>query len=307
MSEILEVRERPQLRHPVLLAGFEGWGNAGEAASSAVEFLLGEAWPAPCAVVDADACFDFTDRRPVTRRGTRGEWEIVFPKLAVYALPRPKATRDLLLILGPEPNLRWTAVSRELASFAKSCGVDLFLTLGGYIGPISHRRADVNCRTLQPSLEVALSQMGALDTSYEGPTAYQTALLHAANHLGLPAASLWVASPPYIQGPNPLAVLTLLETADRLAKLELDLTTVKARSKDWVSHLDAIIMSNPNLASKLDHLVDVGEVEPTEQTEASESRKEGMEGELPSGSALVEELERFLRDMRRPPEGEQNL
>ncbi len=305
MSEVLEIREQPQLRNPVLLAGFEGWGNAGEAASSAIEFLLGDVWPVPCAVADSDACFDYTDRRPITRRSTCGEWELVLPKLACYALPRPEADRDLLLVLGSEPNLRWAALSRELAAFAQSCGVELCITLGGFIGPTSHRRAEVNCRTLDAPLDIALSKLGALDTPYEGPTAYQTSLLHATHHLGIPAASLWVGSPPYIQGPNPLAILALLEKADQLGSLELDLSALRTRSQDWIQHLDAIIMSNPNLAAKLDHLVDLEDAESPESPETSPGRKEGAEGELPSGSALVEELERFLRDMRRPPEGEQ--
>src|SRR5262245_49136523 len=100
MAGILEIRERSPLRRPVLVAGFAGWGNAGAASTGAVEYLLGEPKPAPCAVADPDACFDFTVARPTTTRGGPDGWQLTLPTLACYAVARPGAPRDLLLVVG---------------------------------------------------------------------------------------------------------------------------------------------------------------------------------------------------------------
>jgi proteasome assembly chaperone (PAC2) family protein len=309
MSELLEIRRRPWLNNPVLVAAFDGWGNAGESATEALDYLLGDPKPEPCAVISTEECFDLTSTRPVTKRGPAGDWRLILPTLACYPVRRPNMACDLLVFTGPEPTFRWVSLSRELAAFAIDCRVQLFLTFGAFIGPTSHRHAEITGRTLNPTLSESLGQLGALDTSYEGPTAAQTALLHAAHEAGLPAASLWVASAPYIQGSNPRAALALLEMADSLGNLGLDLTNMRGRSAGWVRRLDAALANNPNLAAQLGQLVDLGDgiAAPATEPDNDEAKAEDkVEGELPSGSDLVEELERFLRGQKRPPEEPQS-
>lgn len=304
MAAILEIRDRPPLRRPVMLAGFNGWGNAGGAAMGSIEYLLNQATPRPdpCAVADPDACFDFTVARPTTRRGEPDGWILTLPSLACYAVPRPEAERDLLLVMGPEPSFRWTSLASELASFAAGLDVQLVLTLGGFVGPVSHRSGSVVRRTLHAPLDVALAELGVTDTAYEGPTAFQTAVLHGAHEQHLPAASLWVAAAPYVQGPNPRATLALLETVNRLAELGLNLDRLRAQVTDWMRQLDDTLDSNPTLKAQLSRMIDLGEDAPLAADSPRERSPE--EGELPSGSALVEELEKFLRQMQQPPEGE---
>ena len=297
MPEILDIRERPRLRRPLVVAGFTGWGNAGAASTGAIEYVLGDPRPAPCAVADADACFDFTVARPMSARGGPDGWRLILPTLGCYAVPRPTASRDLLLVLGPEPNFHWTALVRELATYFADCRAELVITLGGFVGPVSHRRADVVRRTLHTPLDVTLARLGVGETGYEGPTAFQTALLHAAHEQGLPAVSLWVAAPPYVQGPSPRVALALLEIVERLAEIDLNLGRLRARSTDWIQQLDAALASNPKLAAQVSQVVDLNDPPPTEP-EAREQPPEGSVADLPSGEALVEELERFLNRRR---------
>src|SRR5262249_28849641 len=150
--------ERPELRHPILVAGFAGWGNAGAASTGAVEYLLGEPRPEPSATADPDLCFDFTVARPTTTRGGPDGWQLILPRLAAYAVRRPEAPRDLLVILGPEPTFRWNALATALTSFAAACGVETAFTLGGFVGAVSHRRAPLARRTLHAPLGVALAE-----------------------------------------------------------------------------------------------------------------------------------------------------
>src|SRR5437764_7379838 len=188
------------LRRPVLLAGFGGWGDAGSAASIALRHVLGDPAPPASAMLDPSACYDFTVARPLsTRSSDGGRWSLEYPKVAFYPVRVPKAERDLLILLGPEPHFRWPELAPAIISYARAAGVESVLTLGAYVGPVTHRSAPVVRRSLDSELDERLAALDMDDTEYEGPTAFVTALLHAAAAGGIAAASLWVATPPYLQ------------------------------------------------------------------------------------------------------------
>lgn len=299
MPGILEIRERPRLRRPVLIAGFSGWGNGGQASAGAIDYLLGDPKPEPIAFADPDLCFDFTVARPTTSRGGRDGWRLTYPRFAVYTVARPDAPRDLMLVQGPEPNFRWAALSSAVATLAEDCGVEAGFPLGAFIGAVSHKRASLGRRTLNTALGEALAELGAAETQYEGPTAFQSALLHALHDHGIPAASIWVASAPYVQGRNPRAVLALLSAVNKVADIGIDLGRLRAETADWTRQLDGILKNRPELASQLRQMVDLDEAW-TKAEDESPAQRGADTGELPSGASLVEELERYLRQSQRP-------
>ena len=185
------------LRRPVLLAGFGGWGDAGSAASIALRHVLGDPAPPASAMVDPSACYDFTVARPLSTRSPDGRhWSLEYPKVAFYPVPMPDSERDLLVLLGPEPHFRWPELAPAIIEYARAAGVESMLTLGAYVGPVSHHNAPVVRRTLDAELGARLDESGAPRPTTRGPTAFATALLHAAAAKGVPAASLWVATPP---------------------------------------------------------------------------------------------------------------
>src|SRR5919202_2558268 len=158
------------LRRPILVAGFGGWGDAGSAASIALRHLLGETAPPASAMLDPSACYDFTVARPLTARSDDGEkWSLEYPKVAFYPVPVPEAQRDLLVLLGPEPHFRWPELAPAIVSYARASGADYVLTLGAYVGPVSHRTAPVVRRSLDPDLDAQLAALDLQDTEYEGP------------------------------------------------------------------------------------------------------------------------------------------
>src|SRR5919201_697185 len=211
------------LRPPILLAGFGGWGDAGSAASIALRHLLGDSAPPASAMIDPSACYDFTVARPLTTRAQDGgKWSLEYPKVAFYPLAMPHAERDLLVLLGPEPHFRWPELAPAIVSYARAAGIETVLTLGAYVGPVTHRMAPVVRRSLDAGLNTKLAALDFQDTEYEGPTAFVTALLHAAAAAGVPAASLWVATPPYLQAGNPVAALALLEATHKVTQLPID-------------------------------------------------------------------------------------
>lgn len=298
---VLRIASRPDLRRPVLLAAFGGWGDAGAAATGALGFLLGDPPPAPCAVVDPELCFDFTVERPITRRGADGRWRLDYPEIGLFPIHRPGSDRDLLIVRGPEPHTAWPTIARGLASFAADLGVETALTLGAFIGPVSHRRTPVVRRTPNATLDAWLASLGFEDTPYAGPTAFVTALLHALDDLAIPAASLWAASPAYLSAPNPAVSLALLEAAERVLDTRLEIGRLQGIATDFLRKVESALRANPEVADRLGRLI---ELEPIEEAatasgvDADAEPETGEPPELPSGRDLVEELERFLREQR---------
>src|SRR6266536_3623552 len=130
---VLRVAERPDLRQPIVLATFGGWGDVGTAATGALSYLLGDPLPATCATLDPEACFDFTVQRPITRRGADGRWRLDYPEIGLYPLRRPESEQDLLIVRGPEPHTAWPTLATSLAAFATDLGVETAITLGAFI------------------------------------------------------------------------------------------------------------------------------------------------------------------------------
>ncbi len=290
---ILRVRERPVLRRPYLLAAFGGWGDAGHGATGAIAYLLGDPPPPACATLDAEACFDFTVERPITRRGADGRWALDYPEIGLFAITRPEGDRDLLLLRGPEPHNNWPSIGRALATFAAEVGVETGLTLGAFIGAVSHRNIPLLRRTPNPALDARLAQLGIPDTPYAGPTAFVTALLHALNDQGVPTASIWAAAPPYLGSPNPALSLALLEGVERVAELSLGLGRLQGIATDFVRKVEAALRENPEAAERLGKLVELGAVDPPAEDEPIATPPD-----LPSGREVVEQLEQFLRESR---------
>ena len=300
MPELLHIQATPELNRPVLLAGFLGWANAGSASSGAIEYLLGEPRPEPCAEIDAERCFDQTVIRPVARKSKGAGWTLVSPTIRCYALRRPQDDRDLVLVLGPEPSLRWQTVARELAAFVADLGVDSALMLGAYIGAVSHRTQALSRRVLSQSLGRALQAQSIDETDYEGPTAFQTMFMHSLAQAGVEAGSLWIATPPYVQGANPRAALSLLSAAARALDVDLDLERLRRTSLEWTQRIDALLRSNPTLLNQLKAMApDAAVPEPP----AAPSPPEEPSQDLPSSDEIIADLERFLRGQQPPSTG----
>jgi proteasome assembly chaperone (PAC2) family protein len=301
------------------MAGFGGWGDAGSAASIALRHLLGERAPLPTAMVDPSACYDFTVARPITTRSSdRRRWILEYPKAAFYPVHLPTAQQDLIILLGPEPHFRWPELAPAIMAYARAAGVERVLTLGSYVGPVSHRTAPVAQRTLDTAFRRQLSRLDLHDTDYEGPTAFVTALLHAAGGIGVPAASLWVATPPYLQAGNPVAALALLEAAARATKLPLHMARLKEVADTFLRDVEAALEEHPELAEQLKEMLEAEAQGDEDEDEDEVGRQAHARWRapdpdrpppdappgLPTGKALVDAVERYLREARSDEEEE---
>lgn len=283
---IIDVRERPALRRPVLLAGFGGWGDAGGGATGAISYLLGDDEPAPIATFDPEQCYDLTVQRPVTMKDDHDRWTLVYPEIRISAVRRPQASRDLLLMSGPEPHMNWRAITRATAQFARELGVGELMTMGVFLGSVSHRSVSLVRRVLDPVLDAKLEEIGAIDTGYQGPTGFVTALVHGFGEAGIPSASIWSAAPIYLRAVNPAVALGLLEGVEKVLDLDLDLDSLRSRSIAFIREVDEMLASNPELANQLSNLIDLG------------PSPDDRQPDLPSGASLIESLEEYLKQQR---------
>ena len=271
---------RPHLDQPVLVAAFEGWNDAGDAASGAARWLR-DRWDAkPFADIDAEEFYDFTSTRPHVRL-TRGlEREIVWPVNQFSAATTPGA--DIVLLVGAEPQLRWRTFCAQVVSVATSLGVRMVVTLGALLADVAHSRPVSVIGTAYDADVV--HRLGLQQSTYEGPTGIVGVLHDACRRSGLASASLWAAVPTYVPGaPSPKATLALVERTGQLLELDVRPTDLEAAAEEYERQINELVSGDEETAAyvaQLEERYDRG----------------GDDDEAPSADSLIEEVERFLRE-----------
>ncbi|MFF5567410.1 PAC2 family protein [Streptomyces sp. NPDC012623] len=276
---MIELDGVPELVDPVMVAAFEGWNDAGDAASTAVAHLHREWKGEVFAALDAEDYYDFQVNRPtVYLEG--GQRKITWPttRLSVVRVGGEKP-RDLVLVRGIEPSMRWRSFCNELLGFAHELGVEMVVILGALLGDTPHTRP-VPVSGVTSDADLART-MDLEETRYEGPTGIVGILQEACTHAGVPAVSLWAAVPHYVsQPPNPKATLALLNRLEDLIGLRVPQGELAEDARAWQLGVDQLA------------------AEDTEVAEYVQSLEEARDtAELPeaSGEAIAREFERYLR------------
>jgi predicted ATP-grasp superfamily ATP-dependent carboligase len=272
-----------------MVCAFQGWNDAGEAASSAVSFLAGALSARRFARIDSEEFYDFQANRPCVRFGEDGAREIVWPTVEVFEALAPRAARDLVLVQGVEPSMRWRSFSANLIDLAEALGVQVVVSLGALLGDVPHTRpVAITGHASDPAL---VERLGMQASSYEGPTGI-VGILHAAcADAGLPSASLWAGVPHYVAAAaNPKAALALVRRVEGLIGVSVDASELEEASADYERQVERAVQSDPDIQAFVERLEQAVEVE--------ESSTESV----PSGDILAREFQRFLR--QRGPEGE---
>jgi proteasome assembly chaperone (PAC2) family protein len=291
----LEVAELPSLRSPVLVMAFAGWNDAGQAATSAVRFLL-ERWSAErFASIDPEEFFDFTNARPTIRLAPGQQREVEWPSNAFFYKADPALSRDFVLLLGTEPHLKWRAFTGAVLQVAQQCGVSLAIGLGALLSETPHSRSvPLTGFATESELAARLEQLRIVPTRYEGPTGIVGTIHDACRRQGLSAASLWAGVPHYLGATeNPKGAAALLHSLDILLGLGLDFQRLERAVSDFESEVARAIASNPQIAAYVQELERRFDALPEEEAAASTAG-----ADLPSGDILIEELEEFLKDRR---------
>ncbi len=290
MSDELRIERRPVLRRPALVCAFRGWNDGGQGASLAGSYLA-RAWGADkFAEIDPEQFFDFQAVRPHISFAEGSSRRIDWPENGFFVAAMPSsAPRDVALLLGTEPNLRWRSFCGLVTGFAKELGVELLVTLGSLLADVPHTRpAPVTGSATDPDL---IRRLGLQPSRYEGPTGIVGALHDACRAASIPSLSLWAAVPHYVSmTPSPRAAKALSDRLAALLEIPLDTTELGEAADAYIQQVSEAVAADAETAAYVDEL---------------EQRVDELmdETDLPSGESLAAELTRFLREREQDEDG----
>jgi proteasome assembly chaperone (PAC2) family protein len=271
--------ERPVLRDPVALVAFSGWGDAGASPTFAVDHLIDVLAGYRFARIDADEFFDFQVRRPQVELDEDDRRQIEWPDVSVHALTVPGADRDLVIVTGDEPSVRWKRFSRELADLFDAVGVHDVVTLGAFSGQVPHTLPVPLVGVSSNRDHLEMHQL--FESDYEGPTGIVGVLNVALADRDLSVISVWAAVPHYLSNQEyPPGALALLDKALEIAEVELDTSDLQVDAVDFRDKVNEAVED-----SDLQEYIDDLEAE-------SLTGEEGVD----PAERLVEEIERFLNE-----------
>jgi len=273
------------LRAPALICAFSGWNDAGDAASAALTFMGESLGAERFARIDPEEFYDFQSTRPHIGFTDERVREITWPGIEIFAARVPRAPRDLILVQGPEPSMRWQTFCRHIIDLAEVLGTQLVVTMGALLADVPHTQPVAI--TGLASDEALLAKLGGLtETTYEGPTGIVGVLHTACMAAGLPSASLWASVPHYVAAaPNPKAALALVRKVEALVAVNVDAGDLENATSEYERQVGLAVQSDPDVQAFVERL---------EQAAAQDSGPLGP-GDLPSGDALASEFQRYLR------------
>ena len=280
----------------ILVVAFEGWNDAGEAASGAVRTLKDSLDVVPVASIDPELYYDFQFNRPMLAADEEGRRRLEWPGAVVFAPVSPGIHLDpleedaeahasgsgvgnLYLLLGTEPSRSWKAFTAELIDAALAAGIDGIVLLGSMLADVPHTRPiSVFASSDNPQVR---ADLGVERPTYEGPVGILSVLADAAETVGIPTLALWASVPHYVHNsPSPKAMLALIERLEQLIDVTVPRGDLVADSAAWESGIDALAADDEDMAAYIEQL---------------EQARDTVDSPEASGEAIAQEFERYLR------------
>ena len=282
----MEIHQIPLLRNPVMVMAFSGWNDAAEAASGAVEHLL-SGWrdigddvvPELIADVESEDYYDFQVNRPVVSIDESQIRSITWPTTQVFGLSIPSMARDLVIVTGVEPSMRWKSFTSDLLDLADDLEVSLIVTFGSLLADTPHTRPiTVTGTGAHPSIS---ARLGVSVSKYEGPTGILGIIQDGCMRRGIDAISLWAAVPHYASNaPSPKATLALINTLEDFLDISIPLSDLPEAADAWEKDVNDLAAEDNEVA---------------EYVKALEESKDAAELPEVSGDSIAKEFERYLR------------
>ena len=282
----MEIHQIPLLRNPVMIMAFSGWNDAAEAASGAVEHLLSgwgdrndEVLPELIADVESEEFYDFQVNRPVISIDESEIRSITWPTTQIFGLSIPTMPRDLVVVTGVEPSMRWKSFTSELLDLADDLEVSLIVTLGSLLADTPHTRP-ITVTGTGAHRSIA-TRLGVSVSKYEGPTGILGVIQDGCMRRGIDAISLWAAVPHYASNaPSPKATLALINTLEDFLDISIPLSDLEENADAWEKEVNDLAAEDTEVA---------------EYVKALEESKDAAELPDVSGDSIAKEFERYLR------------
>ena len=286
MDPILWEGDPPELRSPTLVCAFSGWNDAASAASTALEAVAASLESEVTARIDPEEFYDFQVNRPTIRLVEGQTREIDWPANTILSVRVPTAERDLVLLSGTEPNVRWRTFADAIVGVAERLGVEMVVSLGALMADVAHTRpVPITGLASDPEL---VEQLGMSRSSYEGPTGIVGVVHDACRRHGMTSASLWAAVPHYVAAvPNPKAALALLRRLEGLTGIAVEASELEDASARFTEQVDEAVAANPEIEELVTNL------------EASQEEDYEVSQNMPSADDIAQEFQQFLRQRGR--------
>jgi proteasome assembly chaperone (PAC2) family protein len=282
----MEIHQIPLLREPIMIMAFSGWNDAAEAASGAVEHLL-SGWrdknddviPELIANVESEDFYDFQVNRPVVSIDESEIRSITWPSTQVFGMAIPSMKRDLVIVTGVEPSMKWKSFTSDLLDLADDLEVSLIVSLGSLLADTPHSRPiTVTGTGAHPSIA---NRLGVSVSKYEGPTGILGIIQDGCMRRGIDAISLWAAVPHYASNaPSPKATLALINTLEEFLNIKIPLSDLPDRADAWEHEVNDLAAEDSEIA---------------DYVKALEESKDAAELPEVSGDTIAKEFERYLR------------
>lgn len=309
----MQITETPDLENAVLIGAFNGWNDAASAASWAIKFLINQ-WDAKLfAEVEPELFYDFTESRPHVRISNGAVRRLSWPANRFYAHRAPRTEegpthRDIVLLLGDEPQMRWKTFAQEVLDVCRQCQVEEIVLLGALVAEVPHTApVQVSGTATEQAMLRLMDSMGVERASYEGTTGMLTVLQDIARKEGFPAASLWGTAPHYVSAtPNLPVSEALLEHLNNLYSFDLRLNDLSRAARRFTARVSSLVADDPEVSAYVRELERRAGTE-TEEVESSGPLLAGdasgihnipLEGELPSPEEAIQDVEEWLRQFR---------
>ncbi len=279
---MIEIDDVPDLIDPIVIAAFEGWNDAAESASAAIDHLM-RVWDARVVgAVDPEDFYDFQVNRPMVGTDENGHRRLTWPSTRIAIASPADLDRDLILVRGIEPNMRWRQFTAEVLAACDDLGGRLVVTLGALLADTPHTRPiPVTGTATEPDL---VDRLKLEQSNYEGPTGIVGVLQDACSRLDIPSVSYWAAVPHYVaQPPCPKATLALLGQLEDLLQTSIPLGDLPEDARAWERGVDELAEEDEDVADYVRALEETRDT--TDLPEAT-------------GEAIAREFERYLKRNR---------
>lgn len=328
LPEALHVTEWPELQEPLLIGAFVGWNDAAGSATWATRFLI-DRWNAKrFAEIDPEEFFSFTDTRPQVKLTNGVVREVTWPSNEFYYAQRPappeegtrprrrlEPSRDVILLLGTEPNLRWRAFTSLLMSMSRRLGVAQVALLGGLLADVPHTRpVPITASATSPSMASQLAMLGLGRSKYQGPTGILGVLHDCYRRENIPALSLWGAAPHYLTvSPNLQVSEALLKRLNEILNLRLNLRELRSGAERFQERISMIVSQDPEATNYVHQLEERLAADPDEEPAMHEPEVPSLgetpprtSGELPNADVVIKGIEELLRQNRRGADSDED-
>jgi hypothetical protein len=287
------------LRGRLLVVAFEGWNDAGEAASGAVSTLKDLLDMYPIAEIDAERYFDYQFNRPTVTQDEDGNRLLVWPSVVTYGptsvlAQRTKApgladdaelnvsadnTANVYLLLGTEPSRNWKSFTAEIMATIIENEIAGVVFLGAMLADVPHTRP-ISVFVSSENAEVR-RELGIDKSSYEGPVGILSVLGEAAEHAGIPTVAIWASVPHYVHNaPSPKATLAIIDKLEEIIDIVIPRGELVDESAAWETGIDALASEDEEMASYIAGL---------------EQARDTVDSPEASGEAIAKEFEKYLR------------